>query len=332
MYIVRALLAGLPVACMVAAGDTGGLAEKAALAGRPSAARTEERAGSHESDMRGPGSTIPNPDREKVPTAEPASCSTADCHAAVKRFAKVHPPVDQDQCDLCHEPKARATPFEAGLRHEFQRAAGNADLCYECHDCLDEEAYVHKPVEQGLCVLCHDPHGSERASLLRVEPDRTLCQQCHRTGFLQGDHVHQPVAEGKCGECHEYHGGDHRRLLRAPFTAELYEPFDLGHYELCYGCHESSQVSEPITTTATGFRNGDVNLHFTHVNREEKGRTCNVCHRVHATARPHLITETAPFGIWQLPLNYRPTEAGGSCLPGCHRRRGYDRVDPIRNE
>ncbi len=250
----------------------------------------------------------------------------------MKKVSHVHPPVDEGQCELCHEPKEGATPFEAGLRHEFNRAAGNAELCYECHDRFDEEAHVHKPVAQGLCVLCHDPHGSDRAFLLRGDPDRTLCGQCHRLDFLEGDHLHEPVAKGQCGKCHEYHGGEFRRLLRGRFTAELYEPFDLGHYELCYGCHESSQVTEPTTTTATGFRNGDANLHFVHVNREDKGRTCNVCHQVHAGSQPHLVTETLPFGTWQLPVNYLRSETGGSCLPGCHRQRAYDRVSPVRNE
>jgi predicted CXXCH cytochrome family protein len=300
-YILSIAWAGLALACLLGAGDA------------VAAAAADRRA-------------------DGAAAARPETCSAGDCHPAIKRFGQVHPPVEEDQCELCHKPKAGATPFAAGLRHEFERAAGNAELCYECHDRLDEEAHTHEPVGQGLCVLCHDPHGAERAALLRMAPDRALCMQCHRADSLEGDHVHEPVAEGKCGECHEYHGGDHRRLLRGEFTAELYEPFDLRRYELCYGCHESDQVTESVTTTATGFRNGDVNLHFIHVNREEKGRTCNVCHQMHASMGPHLVNETTPFGTWQLPLNYRPTETGGSCLPGCHRRKGYDRVKPLQNE
>jgi hypothetical protein len=65
---------------------------------------------------------------------------------------------------------------------------------------------------------------------------------------------------------------------------------------------------------------------------EEKGRTCNLCHEVHASAKPKLIKETTSFGTWQLPLNFTPTATGGSCMPGCHRMRGYDRVAPVQNE
>jgi hypothetical protein len=33
-----------------------------------------------------------------------------------------------------------------------------------------------------------------------------------------------------------------------------------------------------------------------------------------------------PFGAWYLPLNFQKTENGGSCLPGCHKLKKYDRV------
>ena len=32
----------------------------------------------------------------------PAGCSVPGCHAALKGFPQVHPPVEEDQCDLCH--------------------------------------------------------------------------------------------------------------------------------------------------------------------------------------------------------------------------------------
>lgn len=270
---------------------------------------------------------------EVTPTAEPiVSCSTSGCHSEMKQFAHVHQPAETDQCDVCHEPKEGATPLQSGVRHEFKRATDNPELCQQCHDSLVDEDYVHKPVLRELCVLCHDPHGSQRPLFLRVKQDQQLCSQCHRLTFLDRKYVHQPVKEGKCLECHDPHGGDFRRFLRGEFTPEPYEPFELRHYQLCYRCHEPEQVTERTTTSATNFRNGKVNLHFKHVNMEEKGRTCNLCHEVHASAKPKLIKETTSFGSWQLPLNFTPTATGGSCMPGCHRMRGYDRVEPVQNE
>ena len=364
------------------------------------------------------------------PTTVPsASCTTAQCHHQVGQHSRAHRPVAENRCDFCHEPKAGATPFLAGVRHEFKRAGDNAELCYQCHDRLAEQPHVHEPVKMGLCMLCHDPHGSERPGLLRHDTDRQLCQQCHRETLNQGDHVHgpvqvgacgachdphqsanrfrlrgtgagqcgmchladvrpflgaaqvhkpvaqkcshchephtsdqpfrltntdprlcrdchanidmqvttgkvvhKPIIESKCGACHEHHGSDHRRLLRGQFTAEPYEPFALEHYELCYRCHQSDQVTERVTSTATNFRNGDVNLHAKHVNQEEKGRTCHMCHQVHASISPRLLADEITFGAWKLPLNYQKTETGGSCQASCHRARAYDRITPIQNE
>jgi len=78
------------------------------------------------------------------------------------------------------------------------------------------------------------------------------------------------------------------------------------------------------TDEATGFRNGERNLHWVHVNKKTKGRTCRTCHEVHASKRPRLVAESVPFGKrgWRLPLNFEKTETGGSCQPGCHRAYG----------
>jgi len=45
------------------------------------------------------------------------------------------------------------------------------------------------------------------------------------------------------------------------------------------------------TLTATGFRDGDVNLHYVHVNREKKGRSCRACHDIHAGNDNKLMRE-----------------------------------------
>jgi len=356
-------------------------------------------------------------------------CTASGCHAEVSRHRLVHQPVAVGNCQACHTPVARSTPFEQGSRHQFERAWEDARACLGCHDGYGEEAHVHEPVRQGLCVLCHSPHGSERPYFLRVDSDRELCAQCHRETFEHGEQihgpvqagacgachdphqsphrfrlrgaggdlcaechqddlrritatanvheparvdcshchephvghdslrlvesppqlcfdchesiqrlvaerpvVHQPVERGRCLDCHDQHGSEFRRLLRGNFTGRLYESFDLRQYELCYGCHDPRQVTEERTTSATSFRNGDVNLHFVHVHRAEKGRTCNVCHEVHAGERPRLANDGAPFGIWDVPTDWQKTESGGSCSTGCHVARGYDRDVPVQNE
>ena len=56
----------------------------------------------------------------------------------------------------------------------------------------------------------------------------------------------------------------------------------------------------------TSFRDGDVNLHYLHVNKAKRGRTCRACHSTHASKHNVIIRDSVPFGRWELPIN-RPT-------------------------
>jgi hypothetical protein len=84
------------------------------------------------------------------------------------------------------------------------------------------------------------------------------------------------------------------------------------------------------TTTLTKFRNQDVNLHYKHVNRKERGRTCRACHEVHAAKKPHQIRDAVPYGSsgWMLPVNYKQTSLGGQCEKTCHNTREYANSAP----
>ena len=83
------------------------------------------------------------------------------------------------------------------------------------------------------------------------------------------------------------------------------------------------------TQDLTDFRNGDLNLHFMHVNKDPRGRTCRACHETHASNLPKHIREKVPYGSWVLPIQFTKTDTGGSCLPGCHIAKGYDRKTPV---
>lgn len=50
-----------------------------------------------------------------------------------------------------------------------------------------------------------------------------------------------------------------------------------------------------------------------------------MCHGIHGADNPHLIADKVKFGQWKMPLNYKVTENGGSCLPGCHATKEYSR-------
>ena len=306
-----------------------------------------------------------------APGGEPApSCTTSGCHLPIGQFQRLHEPVATNRCDACHKPKRGGTPFQAGLRHEFERAGDNPELCYACHDRLARDGYVHEPVKMGVCILCHDPHGSEHKLLLRVGTDGQLCAQCHRVTFDQGKHVHPPVSAGTCGACHNPHGSDHKKFLRAAppelcldchdTIKELLEEAAVTHgavttgrsclnchdphssnverllvgkpMELCLSCHESEMVEVERDEEVTEFRNGDLNLHYVHVHREKEGTSCSACHDVHAGKNPKHIVGPAPSREGAVPMVYKPSETGGSCQSGCHKMWAYDRVQAVQNE
>jgi hypothetical protein len=93
-------------------------------------------------------------------------------------------------------------------------------------------------------------------------------------------------------------------------------------------CHEPDMATVERSTTVTGFRDGDRNLHFLHVNRVEKGRTCRACHEAHSSTMPKHLRESVPFGQWQLPVGFQQSDDGGRCTPGCHKPQVYSRTRP----
>jgi predicted CXXCH cytochrome family protein len=246
----------------------------------------------------------------------------------------IHDPAEDD-CMDCHNP-------HSGPYANMLFAEGRA-LCDECHDDvveMAEEAEVdHEPVTgESECITCHSPHGSDNDFNLK-EPQVTLCLDCHDGSVKSGDETladikswlnqnerwHEPIAEEGCSACHQPHGSDNFRLLKESFPSRFYAGFSLDEYGLCFSCHDAPLVTEERTQTATGFRDGDRNLHFLHVNREKKGRTCRACHEVHASSDSRLVRQRVLFGKWMMPIDFRSSETGGSCEPGCHASRSYDR-------
>jgi predicted CXXCH cytochrome family protein len=199
--------------------------------------------------------------------------------------------------------------------------------------------------EDKACMNCHTPHGSPMGSLLADNPVN-LCMRCHSEPLERPDgtpvgalhnmedakYKHGAVRLGRCRGCHEVHGSEHRSLLVHNYTPSFYQPFELDEYALCFQCHDNSLVTEKITTTATGFRNGDRNLHNVHVDSTDPpGRTCRACHATHTSNWPKLMRESVPYGEWQIPIHYKQTATGGGCAAGCHRAKSYDRVNPVNN-
>jgi predicted CXXCH cytochrome family protein len=141
--------------------------------------------------------------------------------------------------------------------------------------------------------------------------------------------LHGPVAQKDCKGCHSSHGSEHFRLLIKEYPPEFYAPFSTEAYELCFSCHKESLALVEKTSELTDFRNGEMNLHYLHVNKPQRGRTCRSCHSTHASTQANHVRESVPYGMWDLPIQFEKTETGGSCTPGCHVAYRYDRESPV---
>jgi predicted CXXCH cytochrome family protein len=238
-------------------------------------------------------------------------------------------------CTECHSPHA------SEQRYELKEPV--PVLCFRCHEKTYREERTaevkHSPVtETRSCLNCHNPHLSQVDHLLISEESDT-CLKCHDEPIKVGQHElerigqllaanprhHGPLQSRECSGCHKPHGSANFRLLTDQYPNETYTPFEKSKYDLCFRCHESTLVTEERTTTLTGFRDGERNLHFVHVNKVPRGRTCGLCHQVHASTLPKHIGVTVRFGEWDLPLGFNKTETGGSCSPGCHSPKKYER-------
>jgi predicted CXXCH cytochrome family protein len=267
------------------------------------------------------------------------------CHTdkaeAFQTAEVIHKPVEEE-CTGCHNPHS--------AKKKFLLSADSPRLCYSCHQ--DKKKWVdnilvqHGALETDKsCLNCHDAHVSDIAKAL-ILPPMDLCMSCHDKEYKKekgkgvsnikkwlaenADH-HGPIKQKDCSGCHDPHGSNSFRILRNPYPPTFYASFNIQSYNLCFSCHEKTIVLNPETTKLTNFRNGAMNLHFKHVNKPEKGRTCRACHETHASNFPKHIRESVPFGAWELPVNFEKTETGGSCTPGCHKIKKYDRIKMVEN-
>lgn len=257
----------------------------------------------------------------KLAAQPPELCT--NCHESFGAKKTVHEPVAGGECTTCHDPHA------ADQARLLVQPLG--ELCANCHSEPAAAAHPHAPVAAGECTACHSPHESDRAKLLRAS-ENDLCLGCHGAIVTKAmTTVHAPVEDG-CTTCHEPHGGARAKLLKNDFPVRPYEPYTDSSYALCFDCHDRDLVARAQTSTATGFRDGDRNLHAVHVGNPQKGRSCALCHDLHGGSSPLLVAASVPFGKWTLPIRFVPTATGGGCSPGCHRPLGYDREKAARKK
>lgn len=174
-------------------------------------------------------------------------------------------------CRECHT-------FRRG-KFNFKRIIPARSDCTtaECHPKLGKDApHVHGPVGAGICISCHNPHGSFQPLQLE-RTGQELCLDCHeakREEFNQAE-IHPPVEDG-CIDCHDPHQSQMRFQLRGNSKQVS---------SLCYQCHEQEIFTKehqhgPVETgdcIACHFPHASANKHLL-IAPKDKGKLCFECH------------------------------------------------------
>lgn len=267
-------------------------------------------------------------------TAKPQLCK--DCHYESEVESEMeyqHMPF-ADDCINCH------SSHSSDEQHLLTQSS--PALCYECHGMeaeLAEANSVHGAVNKGeACSSCHSPHASKEPALL-LKTGKQLCMDCHnqeieneeRTvanigqSLKEGNYIHGVIEMDGCIVCHSPHYSDKPKLLAGVYPQDEYAAATMENFDLCFLCHDYAMLEEETTDWATEFRDGERNMHQLHINGE-KGRNCNLCHDIHGSPNEHLIANKVMFGNWEMPVEFRHSENGGSCRTGCHAELSYSRL------
>ncbi len=164
-------------------------------------------AGSKHVQAGGGRGTIINPGRD--------SSMCYQCHLDKRgEFAlpNAHPVASGKMtCSDCHEPHGGPAVTGGGTQ-----MAGANETCMQCHSAQRGPfVFEHEASREG-CVVCHSPHGSVNAKMLKTR-NQNLCLQCHfqqQTGagiFIGGRDHASFLTRGTCwtGGCHEAVHGSH---------------------------------------------------------------------------------------------------------------------------
>ncbi|MBL0102297.1 MAG: cytochrome c3 family protein [Bacteroidetes bacterium] len=283
---------------------------------------------------------IPSPDSVAAPAAVATGKTCIDCHGALVEKKIKHKTETEKGCADCHTPTTAEHPTA-----KVTLEKNVPDLCLSCHeeqkDLIKTSAYVHSAMkEPKSCVACHSPHSSAFKKLL-VSSRKDLCLSCHNKAvvtktktttnyekLMKTSKTLHPPFEDCQKVCHSPHASNDSRLIDSPFPVNTYLAANSDSFGLCWECHGQDMIEKPKTKGATEFRNGETNLHFTHVSGD-KARTCMICHNPHATSTDHLIREKVHFGSWDFNMNYAPDDSGGTCLPACHGQKRYTSIKAV---
>ncbi|MCM2277346.1 MAG: cytochrome c3 family protein [Oligoflexia bacterium] len=165
-----------------------------------------------------------------------------------------HPPFASKKCKSCHVLAPDKTPIPD------QFIAEQPDLCYNCHDRVDENPIVHKAVKNGDCTDCHMGHESPNRALLQ-DKIKPLCSQCHKAHSGKQPFGHSALdMRNSCVHCHFPHSSEKKKLMKDKPAA------------LCVTCHTdfSRKIDEPGMNIHSAMESGCQSCHNAHGAKNDK--------------------------------------------------------------
>ncbi len=179
-----------------------------------------------------------------------------------KRFYVHGNPVALD-CKECHKQRRGQYDFKKIVPSRANCTTG------KCHANMGKAAHVHGPVGAGVCISCHNPHGSFNPRAME-RTGQDLCLVCHQAKQQEFNDsvVHEPVKDG-CVDCHNPHESPMRFQLRGNGSSVS---------SLCFNCHEAALFTK-------SHRHGPVGA-----------GDCIACHRPHASKHKHLLIASPAKG------------------------------------
>jgi predicted CXXCH cytochrome family protein len=244
------------------------------------------------------------------------------------------------QCNLCHPGD------QDGITQYEEVDQRLTCITGDCHPKFRDGRFLHGPLkEEGSCIKCHNPHGSENRNFLKYFGG-DLCYSCHTDAerMIGGiEYIHYPVKKGECTACHEPHKSDLEYHLKRKTIDGL-----------CAGCHGDVMAREKYLHTPV--KSGDCTAcHMPHVSKhkgllaDSGSALCVKCHKVreeefnnkyiHGPVKKNCYICHDPHGspsIYHLRTrkdedgNYIPAEKPLQelCL-GCHRKLDPEIADQI---
>lgn len=212
---------------------------------------------------------------ERLLKQNPMSELCVSCHTTIRgKLHEGHGAIltDKKACLNCHDPHLSEE------KKLLKSQVGN--LCLQCHkkpiqkkdgeelqsigSLIETSLSKHKPVAEGKCDSCHEPHGSASQSFLKHgyrPPDFLLCMSCHKQELL---------SESTTSTATQFRNGNtnlHYMHTRARLKAKG-----------CVACHDVHAASQPsLIHTQMNFGEWKVPIKFT---KSNTGGTClAACHR-----------------------------------------------------